>query len=320
MTVEVRRAVTTALCCGLVSIGLGLLGGCMGGASDEGTRPVPLVTNQPRPDPFVYGDGERLLVFAAVGGNVLYVNRTTGPIVDFLGHRLGVRFRLSYYRRYPDIVEAVADGTADFAWLGPTTYLAVRKKVPCVPVAQILRDGVSYYEGVILVRSEDQAATVQDLKGRNFAFIDRNSTSGFLYPMAFLRRQGIEPKNFFGSVDFAGGHSDAVLRLISNQYDAVCSERDVVTRLSYKIDKSRVRVLAVTGRIPNGPIAVHPKHSAEFIERARRMLTTMTTDPDGSKLLVELQERWNLSGFGPVADHVYDDVERVMADAERDEP
>ena len=286
--------------------------GCWDFGSLEGSKPTPLATNQPQPDPFIYGTGERLLVFAAVGGNVLDVNRTTGPIVDYLGHRLNVRFRLAYFRRYPDIVESMIKGQADFAWLGPMTYLAIRAKVPCVPIVQILRDGVGYYEGVILARVDDGFTSVKELKGRRFAFIDRRSTSGFTYPTYYLQQQGIDIEKFFGSVEYAGGHSNALLRLVNGRYDAVCTERDILKRLGTNVDTTRLHVLAVTGRIPNGPIAVHPNVEKELQERARRILMLMATDPEGKKLLTDLRKGSNFSGFGPVSEAIYDEVRNVL--------
>ena len=286
--------------------------GCWNFGSLEGSKPVPLATNQPQPDPFIYGTGERLLVFGAVGGNVLDVNRTTGPIVDYLGHRLNVRFRLAYFRRYPDIIDAMVKGKTDFAWLGPTTYLAIRENTPCVPLAQVLRDGVGYYEGVILARVEDGFTSVKELKGRRFAFIDRRSTSGFIYPTYYLQQQGIDGSTFFGAVEYAGGHSNALLRLVNGRYDAVCTERDILKRLGAKVDTSRLHVLAVTGRIPNGPIAAHPNVGSELQKRARKILTSMAADPEGNKLLVDLRKGSNFSGFGPVSEAVYDEVKKVL--------
>ncbi len=289
--------------------------GCWNLGSLEGKKPVPLATTQPQPDPFIYGTGERLLVFGAVGGNVLDVNRTTGPIVDYLGHHLNVRFRLAYFRRYPDIIDAMVKGKIDFAWLGPTTYLAIRTKVHCVPLAQILRDGVGYYEGVILARVDDGFTSVKELKGRRFAFIDRSSTSGYIYPSYYLKQQGIEKDSFFGSIEYAGGHSNALLRLLSGRYDAVCTERDILKRLAAKVDTTRLHVLTVTGRIPNGPIAAHPNVETDLRKKAKRILTSMVTDPEGNKLLTDLRASSNFSGFGPVSEAVYDEVRTILTSA-----
>lgn len=288
-----------------------LASGCFEGPTPS--TPVALPSQGPGvADPFLYGETGPTLVFSFVGANVLEVTRTRGPILEFLGRRLGMRFRLDYRRQYDEIIDAMVGGTADLAWLGPKTFLTVRQKVPCVAVAQLLRDGVGYYEGVILVRRETGIRTPPDLRGKRLGLIDRESTSGYIYPMWWFRRQGLDPVRDFGSVDFAGSHSNALLRLVNGTYDAVATERDILIRSEGKLDLSGIDVLAVTGRIPNGPIAARAGLDPELIRRLGAALRGMRRYEEGRKLLEELEATSNFSGFGPVTDDVYDGVKDIF--------
>src|SRR3546814_14214584 len=55
------------------------------------------------------------------------------------------------------------------------------------------------------------------LKGKSMAFGDPNPTSGYLVPLVSLRKAGIEPKDYFGSVSFSGGHEQSVLGVLKDR-------------------------------------------------------------------------------------------------------
>jgi len=55
--------------------------------------------------------------------------------------------------------------------------------------------------------------TVEDLKGKNLALVDPNSTSGNQAPRFFLKRAGYDVEKFFGKTFYAGSHENAVLAL-----------------------------------------------------------------------------------------------------------
>jgi phosphate/phosphite/phosphonate ABC transporter binding protein len=228
---------------------------------------------------------------------------------------VGVRFRLVFQPRYQDIIDALATGRVDLAWLSPQTYVAVRARSACVPVVQILRDGDTHYDGVVLVRKADAGAGLAGLRRRRFAFIDRDSASGYHYPLRWLRAQGAEPEAFFDSVAFAQSHSNALLRLQNGTYDAVATERGILRRYAGKLDVAAFEVLAVTGRIPNGPIAAREGFDAVLARGMADVLVGMRGSPEGSRIIAQLEPTSNVSGFASVEAGVYDEVHAVVAGA-----
>ncbi len=54
------------------------------------------------------------------------------------------------------------------------------------------KKGISEYRSVIIARRDSGIRSLDDLRGRKIAFEDRGSTSGFLLPMAILKRRGLE--------------------------------------------------------------------------------------------------------------------------------
>jgi phosphonate transport system substrate-binding protein len=54
------------------------------------------------------------------------------------------------------------------------------------------KKGISEYRSVFFSRRDSGIRSIEDLRGRKIAFEDRGSTSGFLLPMAILKRQGLD--------------------------------------------------------------------------------------------------------------------------------
>jgi phosphonate transport system substrate-binding protein len=114
---------------------------------------------------------------------------------------------------YEALVEQLGRGEVDVAFLGGVTFAQARHRYGVVPLA--MRDIDFAFTSLILVRADDSARGLADLRGRRFAFGNRISTSGHYMPRYFLQRQGIIPERAFSSVVFSGGH-DATMRMIAD--------------------------------------------------------------------------------------------------------
>lgn len=69
------------------------------------------------------------------------------------------------------------------------------------------------YMGFLIVRQDSPYQSIADLEGKPFAFVSQSSSSGYQYPLAFLRMQGIDGVKHFRPVMFLGDHpfvTDAV--------------------------------------------------------------------------------------------------------------
>ena len=292
----------------ILSFNLLITGGCINLQVQAPVTPEEITPPKDISAPFLFGKGKKTWIFATAGSNVLDVYRTKGPLLDYLGNKLNVRFRISFYRDYKHIVKAMINGHCHLAWLGPVTYLNTRNKIKCTPLAQVMIDGINFYKSVIIMRKGDGYSQLSDLKNKSFAFTNQNSTSGYIYPWNYLNDKGISPKSFFSKIDFAGSHSNAIVRLISGQYAAVAVEENALKRLKNKIDTSSITILTEAGNIPNGPIAAHPDLPLELANKIKHALINMNNDKEGRKLLKKLSGKVDFTGFREVSDKVYDKV------------
>lgn len=214
--------------------------------------------------------------------------------IALLKERLGIPVSFVQASDYAGIVQAMASKQIELAVVGASAYASMYDETggnvePLVTNREI--DGSTGYYAALFVRADSPFKTLQDLKGRSVAYPDPNSTSGYLFPRAFLRKRGIDPDRFFGRSGFAGGHNQTVVAVLHRQYDAgitwtsgVGDPKEGYSRGTFRImalakppelDVKDIRVVELFGPIPNGPTVVRKDLPQELKDMLRGILTTL---------------------------------------------
>ena len=195
------------------------------------------------------------------------------PLTAYLTRTLGVPVKLRVASDYAAVIEGQRSGNIQIGWYGPASFArAVMTGVKLEPlVNQKHETGASGYHSVIYVLASSPYRTVEELKGKNLALVDPNSTSGNQAPRFFLKRAGHDAEKHFGRTFFAGSHENAVLALTQGTADAAAnlwySETDtMVTRMAAKgmlkkpdgtpMQQSDFRIVFKSDFLPEGPFAV----------------------------------------------------------------
>ncbi|MDF0602901.1 PhnD/SsuA/transferrin family substrate-binding protein [Psychromarinibacter sp. C21-152] len=111
-------------------------------------------------------------------------------------------------RTYQEITASLLDGSVDAAWICGYPFLQHRDRLALlgVPVWR----GRPQYQSYLIVRAEDQAKALADLRGGIHAFSDPNSNSGYLVTASDLARMDETPERFFSRAIFTYGHRNVV--------------------------------------------------------------------------------------------------------------
>lgn len=135
----------------------------------------------------------------------------------------GLPVRLYEASDYNGKIQAISSGQVDITLLASASYANVDAQIGELadPIMTVRRaDGELGYYSMFLVRADSPYRELADLKGKTMGYVDLNSTSGYLYPRAKMRKEGIDPDRFFGKVAIAGGHTQAIMALENGQFDA----------------------------------------------------------------------------------------------------
>lgn len=252
------------------------------------------------------GEGEAPLRFGMVPFHALPVlYRESSAIAGYLSANLGRPIRFVLVPDYASIAGLLTKEQLDLAWLTPLPYMKFgaswKYDILCTPV----RRGRTSHRGVIVVRADGPLRSIEDLRGRTFAYVDRFSTSGCVYPNLLLERHGVDPLSFFGAVEFSNTHTASLLGVLEGRYDAAAVYDQAHLTVLTDVQRSALRVLARTDEIPSDPIVIHRSLSPELHERLRDLFLTMPVQPGGAAVAAVLAQEDGITAFGITSEEAY---------------
>ncbi|MDM9650106.1 putative selenate ABC transporter substrate-binding protein [Pseudomonas wenzhouensis] len=168
------------------------------------------------------------------------------PLGAYLEQELGMKVEFVPVADYAAVVEALAADRIDMAWLGGFTFVQARLKTGnAVPLAQREQDAEFTSK---FITSDPAVKSLQDLKGKTFAFGSVSSTSGSLMPRYFMLQDGIKPEDFFSRVAYSGAHDATAAWVQAGKADAGVLNASVWQKLvdGGKVDTDKVKVFATT--------------------------------------------------------------------------
>ncbi|MBN1850668.1 MAG: phosphonate ABC transporter substrate-binding protein [Deltaproteobacteria bacterium] len=198
------------------------------------------------------------------------------PVRDYLEKVLRVKVNWRSATDYAGIIEGMKAKKIELAYYGPASYsrawLVTNGQVEPI-LGELDLAGDFGYHSVVVVRSDSPYYSIDDLKGKKFAFADPNSTSGHQAPRYFLTEAGYDPDKFFGSTAFSGSHENSVIALLNGTFDAAATwwraeERSNPQRMEEKgmIKPGQWRVIWKSPKLPSSPWAV-PKWLPEQMRK-----------------------------------------------------
>ena len=146
-------------------------------------------------------------------------------ITEWLAGEIGVPVKGFVTIDHAAAVEALRSGDADISFMGALPFVLAEAEIGAVPLLSEIYRGSPTYTGRIFVRRNSGIATLEDLRGRDIAFADPISESGYLYPLSEFVKAGLiegpgEAETFFGRVFFAGGYQQAMQAMAEGLVDA----------------------------------------------------------------------------------------------------
>lgn len=174
------------------------------------------------------------------------LQRKFKPLGAYLEQQLGMKVEFVPVSDYAAVVEALASDRLDMAWLGGFTFVQTRLKTGnAIPLVQREQDEkfTSKY-----ITANPAVKSLQDLKGKTFAFGSVSSTSGSLMPRFFMLKDSIKPEEFFSRVAYSGAHDATVAWVQAGKVDGGVLNASVWDKLvaAGKVDTSKVVVLGTT--------------------------------------------------------------------------
>ena len=182
---------------------------------------------------------------------------TYRPLADYLGKRLGRQIKLFTVDTWEGLAKSLANGETDLSLMGPWGYVLANHEAGAQVVSTILYEGKPEYFAITITNPKSGINTLEDLKGKTFAFGDKGSTSGYLIPLHYLMTKGIDPEKYFSKVIYTK-HKAIEISVTRGELDAGADynrNRDAMIAEGL-IKPAESKIIWTSAPLPNDAFAV----------------------------------------------------------------
>ena len=202
-------------------------------------------------------------------------DRTYTPLANHLADRLGRPVELRTVDTWEGLAKSLASGETDIALLGPWGYVLANNESGAQAIATILYDGKPEYFAIIVTGPKSNVNSLDELKGKTFAFGDKGSTSGYLIPFHMFQKRGIDPEAYFSKVLYTK-HQAIEMQVTRGDLDAGAdynrNRNAMIEQGLIKADDSRI--IWTSEPLPNDAFAVSSRLYADkaFVAKVQQAL------------------------------------------------
>lgn len=203
----------------------------------------------------------RVVLIPADGGTEDGTKADYQPVFNAVSRMTGLGFDIRVGQSYGAVVEAMCNGAADVAFVGPVTYVQAKERGCAELLAVGVEKGQSIYYAGIFTSKDSSIHALADLKGKRVAFGDINSASSFLFPMTMIMDAGVDPVRDLARINLAGSHANSLAALTQKQVDAAALSFDSFEKAVNQgaVDATTVRIVAKSMPIPYPPIVMNAR-------------------------------------------------------------
>lgn len=262
----VAAAAALALCC---------FAGCSSSTSES-------ASDSTMPEKLVYGaidSGDTTEALAA----------TRTAFYQEMEEAIGIPVEIFSSTDYAGAIEAMASKNVQITGLGAFEYTEARERAGAQALVAREADGALGYYCYFITRKDSGIEKMSDLKGRSFAFVEPNSTSGniiacdqILDGLANTADKDVtfdqlhENNAYFSAPTYAGSQNNAIMAVFNGDSDAGCCSSAAYQRAidAGKIDPDEMVILAQSPLIPANVICVDPSLPQELKDKLTAFLTS----------------------------------------------
>ncbi len=234
---------------------------------------------------------ERILIGLIPEMNVFKQKERFKLLGEYLSEKIGVRVDFMILSRYGNIIERFQSEKMDGAFFGSFTAALAIQKLGVVPLARPVNlDNTSTYHGHLFVRKNSGIRNVNDMKGKRMAFVEKATTAGYIFPIAWLRQKGVsDTDNFFSESFFTGSHDAAIKAVLNGKADVGAAKHSIYDRVrkeDSRVDRELV-IIAESASVPSNGLCVRKDLDPILRNRLRESLLNLGKDPEAKGVLVQ---------------------------------
>lgn len=225
---------------------------------------------------------------------------------DYIEIRFGQPIQLVDRGNYSEVNKLLKNGEIDAAFVCSGPYVDGKEHFGLELLAMPLVKGKPAYHSYLIVHRDSPVHTLEDLRGKSFAFTDPKSNTGKLVPTYMLAKIGETPQHFFGKTEYTYGHDNSIRAVAEHLVDGAAIDSLVWEYMAIQnpelTAKTRILIRSEPYGIP--PFVVRPGLPAEQKQKLLQILLDASNDSKGRLIMKGMM----VDKFVPGNDSNYDSI------------
>jgi phosphonate transport system substrate-binding protein len=211
-------------------------------------------------------------------------------LLQFIGDQTGHEIELLQRKTYAEVNELFPKGMIDLAFVCSGPYANARSIYGFEGLATPVVRGEPYYQSYLIVHKTSRHQSLEDLKGKVFAFTDPDSNTGALVPGYWLLEANQNPTDFFGRITYTYSHDNSILAVARGLVDgaAVDSHKWEYFQAADPFFTERTRVIKKSEKYGSPPLVAAAFLDDRIKAQIQDVVLSMHTSVPGKQILESL--------------------------------
>ncbi|OGT99936.1 MAG: phosphonate ABC transporter substrate-binding protein, partial [Geobacteraceae bacterium GWC2_48_7] len=224
--------------------------------------------------------------------------------LDYLGKEIGRPIEYVDAEDYAEINKKLEVGELEGAFVCSGPYVDGKNKFGLEFVAAPYAYGEKVYYSYFIVPINSPAKSLDDLRGKTFAFTDPLSNSGRLVPEFALAQKGEKASHFFREVSYSGSHDKSIQAVSGGLVDGAAVDSLIWEYMHHKYPEktAKTRIIYKSEPYASPPFVVRSSLDPATKAKLRNVILNAHKTPKGRVVLKKMM----IDRFGPLDDSAYD--------------
>ncbi|OIJ11597.1 hypothetical protein BKP35_11685 [Anaerobacillus arseniciselenatis] len=229
-------------------------------------------------------------------------------LIKYLEYRLERPITIIQKQTYDEVNQLLKEGNVDLAFICSLSYVIGTNEGYMEDIATTKIDGKDLYRSYVIVHQNSGFYTLDDLKGKRFAFVDPYSYTGKLALLDMLDQRGYTADVFFEDTFFTYSHDYSVSAVAKGIVDAATVDGitfDMLLEIENE-DALQIKIIEKGPWAGAPPIVVSHKTDPKLKEDIKGVILSLNEVPTGQQILKELMiEEYvpiNRENYQPIRD------------------
>jgi phosphonate transport system substrate-binding protein len=232
-------------------------------------------------------------------------------LLDYISEKLGVKVNLIQRKTYAEVNNLVRDNELDLAFVCSGAYVAGHDQFGMELLVAPVAYGKAVYHAYIIVPKTSKATTIEDLRGKRFAFTDPMSNTGKLAPTYMLSQMNENVDAYFSEYIFTHSH-DRSVEMVAHALVDGASVDSLIWEYMNSLDPtltSQTRIIKKSEPYGIPPVVAPLSLDENMKEDLRNLFLNIHTEKEGREII----EKLHIDKFVVLDDNRYDSIRKMRA-------